>query len=128
MKEWKKYLPVALFLVFLFLSITAFFQSRPTSKNARLYPLIQHYSPYYLDKRFGGLTIRKKGDEDFKEKPTNKEIFRQFEHLEKDWGQSHLKVQNNLVLILDNNGTPYAKLPLESLEEKQFIYDYYGVK
>lgn len=92
MKSWRPYLPFALFLAFLSAALIAFFQSRPAPKNERVYQALKPYTPYYLDKRFGGLTIRSKTDESFKEKPTNMTLFKEFEHLERTWGKSHLKL------------------------------------
>jgi hypothetical protein len=127
MKQWRRYLPVALFLAFLFSVRVAFFQSRPAPKNARIYQTVQQYSPYYLDKRFGGLTIRSKEDESFEEKPTSMTLFKEFERLERSWGKSHLRIQNDMLIILDDNASTQAKVPLHSNDERQFIHHYYGV-
>ncbi|QOR61673.1 hypothetical protein ACM66Z_09595 [Sulfurovum sp. ST-21] len=128
MQKLSKLLPVALLLGFFFFGLDALIQSKPSSKNERVYKVVQQYSPYYLDKRFGGLQILSRNDPDFKEKPTNTTIFKEFERLEKEWGKKHLKVQNNTLLILDNNGSRLAELPLQSKEELLFIKNYYGVQ
>ena len=83
----KNYLLIALSLGFTLILFTAFQEAKPTSKDAPIYKEIKNYSPYYVDKRFGGLQIMSKTDEDFKEKPTNMEVFHRLDALEKAWGK-----------------------------------------
>lgn len=128
MQSFRRYLPFALFTAFFALAILTFMSSKPSEKNARVYKAVQHYSPYYLDKRFGGLTIKSKEDKDFKEKPTNMTLFQEFERLEKHWAKTHLKIQNNTLIILDNNHTKQAEIPLKIQKEIDFIHQYYGIK
>ena len=64
----KKYLPIALMLGFFFVGFTIFITAKPTPK-APIYKTISKYSPYYLEKRFGGLEILNKENKKFKEKP-----------------------------------------------------------
>ena len=128
MKSIKKFLPVAIILGFFLFGLDAFFQSRPSEKNARVYKTVQTYSPYYLERRFGGLQIMNKENPDFKEKPTNATLFREFSRLEKEWGQAHLKIENNTLIITDNNGTQLSTLPLQSTEELNFLHSYYGIQ
>jgi hypothetical protein len=127
MNKFNKYLLPALFLGFLLFGLAAFMQSKPSHKNTRVYKMVQQYSPYYLDKRFGGLQIMSKTDPEFKEKPNNMTLFKEFERLEKAWGKTHLKLQNNQLIILDNNGSQQAVLPLQNQEELEFVHRYYGV-
>jgi hypothetical protein len=127
MKKLSKYLLPALFIGFLIFGLAAFMQSKPSHKNARVYKAVQQYSPYYLDKRFGGLQIMSKEDPEFKEKPNNMTLFKEFERLEKAWGKTHLKLQNNQLIILDDNGSQQAVLPLQNQEEIEFVHRYYGV-
>jgi len=128
MQSLKKYLPLVLFAAFFALAILAFMSGKPSEKNARVYKTVQQYSPYYLDKRFGGLTIKNKEDEDFKEKPTNLTLFKEFERLEKLWAKTHLKLSQNNLIILDNNGTQVGTLELQNPEELLFVEQYYGVQ
>ncbi len=124
----RKYLPFALFLGFFLFGLSAFLQSKPSSKNERVYKAVKEYSPFYLDKRFGGLQIMSKEDSSFKEKPDNMTLFKEFERLEREWGERHLKLDNNTLLILDNSGKTLSTLPLNSREEVDFVHNYYGVK
>jgi len=127
MKQWNRYLPIALFLGFLLVALVAFFQSKPTTKNARIYQAVQHYSPYYLEKRLGGLTILSREDETFKEKPANMTLYKEFERLERNWGKSHLRIEGDTLLILDDNASIKTRIPLKTDEERQFVHHYYGV-
>ncbi len=127
MKSIKKFLPIAIILGFFLFGLDAFFQSRPSEKNERVYKTVQTYSPYYLDKRFGGLQIMSKEDPEFKEKPTNATLFTEFSRLEKEWAKTHLKIEQNTLIILDNNGTQVSSLLLQSIEELDFVHSYYGI-
>lgn len=127
MQSLRKYLPLALFAAFFVLAILAFMSGKPSEKNARVYKAVQQYSPYYLDKRFGGLTIKSKEDKEFKEKPTNLTLFKEFERLEKLWAKTHLKLSQNTLIISDNNGTQIGTLKIQTPEELLFIERYYEV-
>jgi len=123
----KKYLPIALLIGFILFGLSAFFQSRPSPKNENVYKTVQKYSPYYMDKRFGGLTILSKEDPEFKEKPNNMTLFKEFERLEKEWGKKHLKIENSQLVISDNNGSQLSTLFLQTKEELDFAHNYYGI-
>ncbi len=127
MGSFKKYLPIALLLGFLLFGLDAFMQSKPSHKNARVYKTVQKYSPYYLDKRFGGLQIMHKSDPEFKEKPNNMTLFKEFERLEKEWAKKHMKRNKNTVIINDENGTKIAEFSLQNKEELDFVKNYYGL-
>ena len=127
MKLMKKYLPFALFLGFLVFGLDAFFQSKPASKNARVYKEVQRYSPYYIDKRFGGLEILSKEEKAFKEKPNNMTFFKEFARLEKAWAKKHMKLEGNTLTILDNNASEIDKFSLQNKEEMDFVHHYYGL-
>jgi len=127
MDSLKKYLPLALLLGFLALGISAFMQSKPSHKNERVYTTVKKYSPYYTDQRFGGLQIMSKEDPEFKEKPDNMKLFQRLDDLEKAWAQKHLKVENNILIISDINGTQQATLPLNTQEEINFTHTFYGI-
>ena len=122
----KNYLFIALTLGLTFFAFMAFQKAKPSTK-APIYKEIQKYSPYYLDKRFGGLQIMSREDEEFKEKPLNMEIFHRFESLEKEWGKTHLAIKTNQVLIFDNNHNEIKRIPLNTSENTQFIHHFYGI-
>jgi hypothetical protein len=122
----KNYLFIALTIGLSFMTFMAFQKAKPTTK-APIYKEIQKFSPYYLDKRFGGLQIMSREDETFKEKPNSMEIFHRLEFLEKEWGKNHLKLLNDQLIIEDNNHATLIKLPLKSDENRQFIHSFYGI-
>ncbi len=128
MSNLRKYLPIALLIGFILFGLSAFFQSKPSAKNKRIYKVVQKYSPYYMDKRFGGLTILNKEDSEFKEKPNNMTLFKEFSRLEKEWGKKHLSIKNNTLIIVDNNGTELFTLAIQNKEELDFIYSYYSIQ
>jgi hypothetical protein len=127
MQKYSKYLLPALFLGFLFVGLTAFMESKPSSKNARVYNTVKQFSPYKLEKRFGGLEIVNKEDPEFKEKPNNMTLFKEFERLERVWGKKHLKLSNDKLLIMDNNGSTVHTLELQTKDEIDFVHRYYGI-
>ena len=127
MKKFSKYLPIALFLGFLFVGLTTFFASRPTQKNARVYKIVKQYSPYYIEKTLSGLRIRSKKDKEYKEEPTNAEFFTRYEFLEKDWGLKHLKLTDKTLHITDKSKEIKA-IELKNDDEVNFVKSYYGVK
>lgn len=128
MSNFKSYLFAFLAIGFIAIAISAYFESQPEQKNKRIYKEIKKYSPYYIDKRFGGLQILSKTDKDFKEKPSNMEIFRQLDALEKKWGKSHLKIENSQLHILDDKNVSIAAILLQNQEELRFIQQFYGIQ
>jgi len=123
----KKILFLALSAGFLIFGFSAYMQSQGSAKNKRVYQAIHPFSPYYLEKRFGGLQIRKKGDETFKEKPSNMEVFHRMDALEKAWGKTHLTLTGSTLTVHDNNGTTLETLTLKTPNEKQFVHTFYGL-
>ena len=122
----QKYLFMALGFGFILMAFVAFQQGKPTAK-APIYQEIKLHTPYYIDKRFGGLQIMHKNDEEFKEKPVNVEVFRRLDHLEQSWGKTHLKIVENQLNILDDNGTTIKTLSISSQEDRNFLHTFYGI-
>ena len=123
----KKYLLLALSLAFLFTAFMAFQKSRPMEKNAPIYQEIKRYSPCYIDKRFGGLQIMSKTDENFKEKPSNMEVFHLLDFLEQQWGKEHLKLVENQLIVSDEKNATVATIPIINQEDRDFLYKFYGI-
>ena len=122
----QKYLFMAIGFGFILMSFVAFQQAKPSPK-APIYKEVKKYSPYYLEKRFGGLQIMSKEDKNFKETPNNMEIFHRLEYLEKAWGKKHLKIDKSKLTIIDNNGTNLAIIPISSEQDAQFLHRFYGI-
>ena len=123
----KKILFIALAVGFLLFGVSAYLQSKPSAKNSRIYNVVKKYSPYYLDKRFGGLEILNREDKEFKEKPTNMKVFHRLEELEKKWAKEHLKLENNTLVIQDNNRSVLESVSLDNQDEIDFVHIFYGL-
>ncbi len=123
----KRLLFLALSLGFLLFGVGAFLQSQPSAENKRVHEILKHYSPYYLDKRFGGLSILSKQDKEFKEKPSNFELFHRLEILERQWAATHMKLENNRIVIKDDNHTIIGNVLLKNKDELEFVHKYYGI-
>jgi len=123
----KKYLLIALALGFFVVGFGVFMQSKPSSKNPRVYKFVQKYSPYYLEKRFGGLQILSKSDKNFKLEPDNMELFHKFEELEKKWGKRHLYLHKEKLGIKDDNNKTIDSIKLNNRDEIKFVHKYYGI-
>jgi len=123
----KKYIFWALGAGFIFLGFSAYLQSIPEHKSERIYNEIKKYSPYYVDKRFGGLRILSREDKEFKEKPTNMEVFHRLDELEKTWGKRHMKLSGSNIIISDDNSTTKATIAIEGKDEMDFIHQFYGI-
>jgi len=122
-----KYLLVFSSFAFFLLVYVGFVNSKPSSK-ASIYKEIKEYSPYYLDKRFGGLKIKSRVDKNFEEKPSSMEVFHRLEQLEHDWGQKSLVLDNKKLLIKDENDKIIKIIEIKSKEDEDFIKKYYGIK
>ena len=109
------------------MGFSAYLQSRPEEKNVQIYHEIKAYSPYYLDKRLGGLRIMSKTDKDFKEQPDNVEVFHRLDSLEKEWGKSHLKIENSQLRIVDDINNTLVTLPIKTQNELYFLHHFYGI-
>jgi len=128
MQKFRKYLPFVFLLAFFLIGLNVFIQSRPTPKNKRIYKIVKEYSPYYIEKRFGGLEILNKQNKEFKEKPTNETFFKRYESLERDWGKKHLTLNNNRVTIKDDSNKTLKTFEIKTDDELKFIKSYYGIK
>ncbi|MCK9336525.1 MAG: hypothetical protein M0P43_01710 [Arcobacteraceae bacterium] len=115
---------VILIVVFFGFGFFALKSALPSPKEERIYSLIQQEMPYTLEKRVGGFSIVfKNGDE--KLKPSNEEVFKMVETIDKNWGKTHLKVTNNSVQILDDSQNIIKTIALETQKEKEFVISYF---
>ncbi len=128
MPNRKNLLFLVLAISFVAFGISAYFKSQPEPKNMQVYQEIKKYSPYYIDKRFGGLQIMSKADAKFKEQPDNMAVFHRLDELEKEWGRGHLKIENSQLHILDDNRTVIAAIPLHNQDEMDFVHRFYGIR
>jgi hypothetical protein len=120
----KNLLLFAFFAIFMFLGITAMEDSLPSSKNERVYTILQKHMPYTLEKRVGGYSIVS-NETNVKEKPPAKDLFLRLEQLEKQWGKDFLKLENSTLIILDKDKKEIEKIDLKSIEEITWVKEYF---
>lgn len=123
MKVSKILLP-ALTILFLMFGIILYKDAMPQHKEERIYCEIQKFNPYVLEKRTGGLAIVNTITGE-KQKPSNVEVYRVYDKLSKDWGSSHLHIENNRVIV-ENGKYEKIILPLKNKQELIFVKTYYG--
>lgn len=118
---------VAFFAVFMFLALMALKDGMPSEKDQRVYPILQSYMPYVLEKRAGGLTITSKIT-GVKEKPPAKDVFLRLEQLEKQWGKESLRLEGSNLIILDKNKNEITKVILQNEKELTWVKNYFELK
>ncbi len=122
----KKGLFAGFLFAFLVLGFVAMQRAMPAAKEDRIYKEIKVYSPYKLEKRIGGLTIvdSRNGN---KEKPEAAEVLLRLDELEAKWGNKHLKVDNNHVIVMGENNQSIVKIFIETIKEREFLQKFYGI-
>ena len=130
MKEgvFSKKIVLALGALMLFLAIVAFIEAKPPYRDKRIYPIIKSYEPYVIEKSLGGLRIVSKTDPKFKEEPSAIEFYKRLQELERQWASTHLRLHQNRLEILDDQGERLKSLTLQSDKERRFVQEYFGVK
>jgi len=101
-------------------------RAMPDAKNERMYKEITKYSPYYMEKTIGGLTIIDKRD-GRKEKPSAAEVMHRMDELQKEWGQKHLRVVENDLIIMGENNQTIVKVFIQEHNERKFLEEFYGI-
>ena len=124
-KNKKNILLMGLVVLFFIVGFIGFKGALPENKNERVYGILKEYLPYTIEKRTGGLAIVYKDGRE-KEKPSNAEIFHITDKLEKEWGKEHLKLENNVLIILDKDKKELRKLELNA-EEITWIRNFFGI-
>ena len=114
------------FLVgFFIIGYVSFKDALPQDKNERVYSIIKPYLPYTIEKRLGGFTIidKKTGD---KEKPPASEALKFMDTLDKKWGKEFLKVEGNVLMILNENKHVIKQLEITP-DEKAWIAKFFEI-
>ena len=122
----KKGLLFGFLFAFFVMGFVAMQRAMPEAKEERIYKAIKVYSPYELEKRIGGLTIVNK-QTGIKEKPSAADVLHRVDELEKIWGKTHLRVENNDVIILGDNNQTIVKIFIETKKEREFLKRFYGI-
>ncbi len=113
----------AMLLLFLFLSISLFLENLPQPKNKRVYTELLHYFPYKIKKELGGIDIvdtRTGKDLDI----DNAKVYVVYDRYLKKWGQKHLKLQKDTLLILDDKGNLLKTMKLNK-KEKEWVEKFF---
>jgi hypothetical protein len=111
---------------FLVMGFVAMQRAMPEAKEDRIYKAIKVYSPYKLEKRIGGLTIINK-QTGIKEKPSAADVLHRVDELEKEWGKTHLRVQDSDLIVLGDNNQTIVKIFIETKKEREFLKRFYGI-
>lgn len=120
-----KYFILAFIVIVFIVGFIGFKDSLPQNKNERVYAILQEYLPYTLEKRFGGLSIVYK-DGKQKEKPSNAEIFHITDKLDKQWGKEYLKLENNILVVLDREKKEIKRVDLNQ-DELKWVKEFFGI-
>jgi len=122
----KKWLIFGVVFAAIIMGVLSMKRAMPDSKNERMYKEIKIYSPYMFEKRIGGLTIVDKRD-GRKEKPSAAEVHLRMDELNKEWGATHLKVENSDLIIVGDNNQTVVKIFIETKEERAYLHNFYGL-
>jgi hypothetical protein len=122
----KKGLLFGFLFAFLVMGFVAMQRAMPEAKEERIYKAIKVYSPYKLEKRIGGLTIINK-QTGIKEKPSAADVLHRVDELEKEWGKTHLRVQDSDLIVLGDNNQTIVKIFIETKKEREFLKRFYGI-
>ncbi len=121
----KKAFIFSLFVAFLAMGFVSMKRAMPENKEERIYKAIKAHSPYFLEKRIGGLVILSKKD-DTKEKISAAEVLHRVDELDKKWGKKHLSVEgSDLIIRKDDNTT--VKIFIETPKERAFLKSFFGL-
>ncbi len=105
----------AFLFIFIFLSITSLLENMPAPKNKRIYEAILPYFPYKITKELGGIDIvdkRTGKDLDI----ANAKVYQAYDAMLQKWGEKHLKLAGNKLLILDDQGKTLKTITLNQKE------------
>jgi len=118
---------LSFFLLFLIMGIFLIKTNIPEEKNERVYSLLQKFIPYELEKRIGGFSIVHKQTGQ-KEKPLSPNVMKRLSFLEQTWGNTHLKLQKNTLLVLDDQEEIIHKIDLHHKSEEDWVMNFFQIK
>ena len=126
-KTTSNLLLLGFFIGFIIIGGLSMKESMPEEKDKRVYAALKPFMPYELEKRIGGFYIVTKMTGD-KEKPPATEVMKRLDELEKEWGLTHLKLEGENLLILDENKKVINKVKLNDHLETKWVKEFFGVK
>lgn len=122
----KKGLFAGVIFAFLVMGFVAMQKAMPAHKEQRIYKQIELYSPYKLEKVMGGLAIIDKRSGS-KETPSAADVMLRFDELNSKWGNAHLKVDKNQLIVYGDNNQSITKIFIENKKERDFLHKFYGI-
>ncbi len=111
---------------FVLLGTNALIQSKPQEKSERIYAAVKPYMPYKLEKTMTGYAITSTQTQ-AKEKPPASELWKRLDQLEQLWGEQHLKIENNDLIVLDEQKLTITKIPIQTPAEKQWLISFFNL-
>jgi len=117
---------LSLIIGFILLGISAMIESKPQVKSERIYNSIKPYMPYKLEKTLTGYAIISTQTKE-KEKPPASQLWKRLDQLEQIWGEQHLKIENNELIILDDYNQTIKTIPIETPAEKQWLISFFNL-
>jgi len=114
------------FILFLIVGVILVKTNIPEEKNERVYSLLQKYIPYELEKRVGGFSIVHKLT-GHKEKPLSPNVMKRLSFLEQNWGKSYLKLQNDMLHVLDEEKKIIYKIELKNRSERDWVRNFFNI-
>ena len=115
---------ILLSVVFLFLSIMALVVNMPEHKDKAVMTKLKPYIPYELTKTLGGLDIVDKRTGK-KLKIDNAKVFIALDEFTKRWGKTHLRIENDTLLILDDNNKTIDRMQLTPTQ-RNFVHHFFS--
>jgi len=125
-KTTSNLLLLGFFIGFLIVGGLSMKDSMPADKDKRVYAALKPFMPYELEKRIGGFYIVTKLTGD-KEKPPAMDVMVRLDELEKEWGKTHLKLENETLVILDDDKKIVKKIKLNDHLETRWVKEFFGI-
>ncbi len=123
---YSKKLIWAMLAGFIFVSFALFYANLPAPKNKRVYEAILPYFPYKIKKELGGLDIedvRKHKDLDI----DNAKVYVVYDRLLQEWGKKHLRLEGDMLVIMDANKTVQKKIALNP-NERAWVEQFFKLR
>ena len=123
---YSKKLIWAFLFIFIFLSITTLLENMPAPKNKRIYEALMPYFPYKITKELGGVDIvDKRTGEDLD--IANSKVYLAFDQKLKEWGKTHLRLEGNQLIVLDDEGREVKRIELKTQKELNWVKSFFGL-
>ncbi|RUM68952.1 MAG: hypothetical protein DSZ05_00220 [Sulfurospirillum sp.] len=126
MQKYSKYLGIALGLGFLLIALVAFINGQPQKRDRQVYAQLKPYIPYKIEKKMSGLFIRDTNTNK-KIEPSNAEVYKVLDNLEKDWGEKYLRREGNTLIVVNDKNETLKQIPLNTLSAQKYVHDFFGL-